>query len=385
MAEQYQSSDPQSGATTGPRYAPPQQPGPARKKSRVGFWIMTSLAALFFISTVVLFLLLIVVATFKAGLPDMDGMGEDGGKKFIERTILGSGDNKILMLPVSGLIVDAPRGGLFRGPGMVASIRQQLKAARKDGAVKAILVNIDSPGGGITTSDVVHRMILDFKEATGRKVVALLGDVAASGGYYVASSADHIVAHPTTITGSIGVIMPLFGMEDLLTKVGLEPRPIKSAEKKDIAASYRALTEEERRLLQGIVDELYERFVRVVSAGFERRGHAISLEKLREELADGSIFTGEQAQANHLVDEIGYLDDAAAAARTLAGIQDARLILYRHKLSLTDLLLARSSVPRSVRIELGPWLPGLQAAPRFMYLWTAGQPVLASSARGNDR
>ena len=161
--------------------------------------------------------------------PGRNGVSVEGGgeeAQLVEQTIEGHGPNKILLVPISGLITDAPRSDLFRSePGMVASIHDMLRAARRDPQVKAVLLDIDSPGGGITASDVLYHELKEFHEQTGKEIVSVFDDVAASGAYYVASASQRIVAHPTAVTGSIGVIMPLFGAEDLFAKIGVTVAP----------------------------------------------------------------------------------------------------------------------------------------------------------------
>jgi len=264
---------------------------------------------------------------------------------------------------------------------MVSTIREMLRAARKDTHIKALILDIDSPGGGITASDVLRHELADFQEQTGVPIICLLGDVAASGGYYVASASQYIVAHPTTVTGSIGVIMPLLGIQDLLSKIGVESRPIKSAKLKDMASSFRAMSEQERKMLQDMVDEYHRKFVSVVADGFRLRQVQISRKEL-DKYCDGRVFSGKQALKLGFVDEVGYMEDALAAAYRKGNIQPSasRVITYYQQPGLLGLILARMSAPQPETLTVR--LEGLTTAdtPRFLYLWTIGQPRLQQSA-----
>ena len=170
---------------------------------------------------------------------------------------------------------------------------------------------------------MLYHELQEFHQDTNKEIVSLLGDVAASGGYYVAAASQRIVAHPTTVTGSIGVLMPLVGIEGLLDKVGVKVQPIKSGPMKDVGAMSREMTPEERAMLQGIVNEYYERFVTVVHNGMKGRNVAITLEKLKG-YCDGRVFTGEQAKQIGFVDEIGYFKDAVRATCDGRGSSRAR-------------------------------------------------------------
>ena len=250
---------------------PNAKPAPRPRKG-CGFWLLALLAVIFLGTTLLLFFALVAIISGTADL-EVKTVGTGPRAQFVEHTVKGKGDEKILLITVSGMITDMPYKSLVRSePGLVSTVHDMLAVAREDEDVKAVILGIESPGGGITASDVLYHHIATFREATGLPVVALLGDVAASGAYYVACSSEYIVAHPTTVTGSIGVIMPLIGIENLLQKIGVEPRPIKSGEMKDIGTAYRSMTEKEKRMLQEIVDEYLERFLSVVAEGFERRG-----------------------------------------------------------------------------------------------------------------
>ncbi|HLG28939.1 MAG TPA: signal peptide peptidase SppA, partial [Candidatus Brocadiales bacterium] len=234
----------------------------------------------------------------------------------------------------------------------------------KDDKLVAILLEIDSPGGGITASDTIYNHILKFKEKTKKKVVVYMKDVAASGAYYISMSADKIVAHPTTITGSIGVIMPLINIADLIERYGVKDKSITSGSIKDIGSPTKPMSEEEETVLKTIIDEMYMRFVTIIS---ENRG--MPVEEIKK-LADGRIYTGKQALDNGLVDQLGYMEDAVNITKELAGVTEAQIVKYQRPWHLSDLLRAAASAALSARrIEINvPYGPS-DGFPKLMYLW----------------
>ena len=220
-------------------------------------------------------------------------------------------------------------------PGRVADLLEQAA----DPAVKAIVVHVNSPGGSVVASDEIYHALLDFD----RPVVIWMGEVAASGGYYISCGGDYVFAHPDTLTGSIGVISQFLNVEDLLDEIGVDVVVITSGPRKDFGSLYRDMTEEEQALWQEITDEIYEEFIEVVS-----QARDLPLDELRE-LADGRIYTGRQALERGLVDELGTLDDAIAKAAELGGIEgDPRVVELQPVPSFLDLLSGlqtRSAVP----------------------------------------
>lgn len=387
MDSQYPSVQPVDAPTPGAPAQPPQPPPPAAppKKSRTGclLWIVGGLAVLFFAFTVLLLIGFVGLLTSRGGT---DVLAESAGEEaqLVEQTIQGRGPNKILLVPISGLIADLPRSDLlWSEPGMVASIHNILRAARRDPQVKALLLDIDSPGGGITASDVIYHELKEFHEQTGKEIVSVFDDVAASGAYYVASASQRIVAHPTAVTGSIGVIMPLFGMEDLFGKIGVKARPIKSGPMKDIGSVFRDMTPDERQMLQAIVNDYYDRFVGIVLDGMKARGVKITREELVK-YCDGSVFTGERAKQIGFVDEIGYFEDGVRAACDLAKIKrdETRVVAYRRKPGLLATLLARSSAPPAQGLALRLGGRAADETPRFLYLWSVGEPALQLDITG---
>jgi protease-4 len=286
-----------------------------------------------------------------------------------EETVEGKGKAKILLMDVSGVLSDET-GSLVLGTPpprvpIVARVREELQKAEEDDAVKALIVRINSPGGTITSSDLIYREIDTFKTRRKIPVVAVMMDVAASGGYYAALAADTIVALPTTVTGSIGVVMLTVNAQGLMEKIGVAPLAIKSGEMKDAGSPFRSLTAQERAVFQSVIDQMYGRFVGLIA-----RSRKIAEDRVRT-FADGRIYTAEQAKALGLVDEIGYMDDVVAVARKAAGIEEARVIMYQRPKDYRANFYSASPAP----------VPGLETSlqqltalvsgsgPRFLYLW----------------
>jgi protease-4 len=254
----------------------------------------------------------------------------DGQAAYDEKVVSSESraEGKIALIDLEGILSSDHHESLFGSrESAVVSFVEKLKKAEADGDVRAVIVRIDSPGGDVTTSDILYNELKSFRERTRRPVVAAFMGLAASGGYYVASACDRIVAHPTTITGSIGVIALHVSLTGLMDKIGVKVDAIKSGPRKDTGSPFRDLTDEDRKILQGLIDQYYQRFVRVASEG--RRGR-LSEAEVRA-LADGRIYTASQASEAKLVDRVGYLKDAADEAKALAGIKAARLVMYSRK------------------------------------------------------
>ncbi len=235
--------------------------------------------------------------------------------------------DKVLMIDIDGTISSALETGfLAREKSVVARVFERLERAAADPLVKAVILRLDTPGGEVTASDIVYHEILRFKERTRVPVVALMMSVAASGGYYIASACDVIVAHPSTLTGSIGVISIFPSVESLMAKVGVKVNVIKSGPSKDSGSPFRDMTEDDRKIFQGIIDEYYEGFLAVVAKG--RKGRIPEADLRR--IADGRVYTAPQALKLGLVDALGYFDDAFVRARDLASLKSARLVSYTY-------------------------------------------------------
>lgn len=254
--------------------------------------------------------------------------------------------DKVALLEVRGMIID------------VQPVIEQLGKFTKDDSVKAIVFRIESPGGGVSPSQELYREIQ--RSAEKKPVVASMGSVAASGGYYIASGVQKIYANPGTITGSIGVIAQFTNLEELFKKIGFRMEVVKSGAFKDVGNPGRAMTHDEREYLQKLLDNVHQQFVRDVA-----RGRRMPEEKVRE-IADGRIFTGEQAKDMGLVDELGGLNDAVDAAAKMAGITGEPKLVYpeKKKISLLDYLLDRSAETVAERIKESLELVLLRSLPR---------------------
>ncbi len=222
---------------------------------------------------------------------------------------LGLGGPAVGIVQIRGPIDDADQ------------FQHELDTFGRQGRIKALVVRIDSPGGGVAASQEIHACLTRYREETGRPVVASMGGVAASGGYYVACATDRIVANPGTLTGSIGVILTFANAEGLLSRIGLRFQSIKSGPMKDEGAFWRDLTEEERKVLQSMVDDVYEQFVDAVE-----EGRRIPREEILA-LADGRVLSGRQAFEAGLVDTLGDLSLAVDEARNLAGLRKSAPVL----------------------------------------------------------
>ena len=284
-----------------------------------------------------------------------------------EDTLSGTGEAKVLLMELSGTINDLDDDGLIERPNQVAHLKEELTKAADDPMVRAIVLRINSPGGTVTASDILYHEIRTFRERRKIPVVASIMDVGASGGYYVAMAADTVVAHPSSVTGSLGVIMLTLNAQGLMEKIGLEAKAVVSGPRKDMGSPFRAMTDEERTIFQGLIDAFYQRFLGVIKDGRPN----LSAETIRK-LADGRVYSGEQAKALGLIDGVGYLDDAISLAKEKAGVGDARIVRYRRAGQYRPNIYA-SLFPNPA--SLSPWnqlgLFGMVrgGTPQFMYLW----------------
>lgn len=276
------------------------------------------------------------------------------------QTGLTAAQPKIALVRLSGPISESLDTGLFGGSGITpAQVEGFLKRAERDPSVKALILRVDSPGGTVAASQAISESIKRFKEKTKKPVVISMGDVAASGGYYISLFADKILAHPGTTTGSIGVIALLFSIEELLKNLGIQPEIFKSGKYKDVFRGLRPLSDEERALLQQYVDEFYEQFVNAVA-----EGRKLPVERVRE-LATGQVYSGAQALQLGLIDQLGGLEDALSVARSLANAPDATVIEYRPRTpGLLELLFGQTSPSRAI-------ISGAELKPEVLYLLRA--------------
>ena len=270
-----------------------------RKRILLGLVAIIGLLAFFFV-------LLFVIGQYVSG---------SGSRKF-------SFGDKIAVVEIRGLITQSQ------------GIIEELHQFNDDEGVKAIILRIDSPGGGVGPSQEIYREVLKIKSNKKKKVITSMGSVAASGGYYIASASDLIVANPGTITGSIGVLMEFTNIEELFRKIGIKGVVLKSGEHKDIGSPFREMTPEEKRLIQSVIDNVHQQFIQAVADGRK-------IDRLKvAQVADGRILTGEQAKQLGLVDQLGNLQDAIDTAAKMVGIEGKPLVLYpKKKFSLLELLV----------------------------------------------
>ncbi len=294
-----------------------------------------------------------------------------GNGELQETTISGEGTDKVLLIDISGALTTSKDSGIFSEPSHPARLKEILTKAQKDKHVKAIVLRINTPGGTVTSSDILYHELEEFKQKRKIPIITSIMDVGASGGYYVAMASDAIYAHPSTITGSIGVIMVTVNAEGLLEKVGLQPSAIVSGPKKSMGSPFRSMNDDEREIFQDVIDRLYARFLTVVENGRPN----LSKGKIRE-LADGRIYTADLAKDHGLIDEIGYLDDAIERAKEDAELTDAQVVTYSRKSPDTHQnMYSQYKAPAVGQIgfpsmNVNTVLGLLQGgAPQMMYMW----------------
>ncbi|EGB14934.1 signal peptide peptidase SppA, 36K type [Pseudodesulfovibrio mercurii] len=287
-----------------------------------------------------------------------------------EYVVDGEGPGKIALIHLRGFLSTEPAQGMLRSqPSAVQELVNNLKLAEADDQVGAVVVAIDSPGGTTTASDVLYHELTAFKQRTGKPVVAAMFDVAASGGYYAALPADWIVAHPTTITGSVGVVFMRPKLNGLMDKVGVDVEVSKSGRDKDMGSPFRPTTPEEEALFQGIIDDMAARFYALVQE------HRHLTPAHLETVKTARVFTASQALSIGLIDQIGYVQDAFAKARDLAGLDpECKVVTYRRDMYPDDnpyntLDSAEPYKPSLLGVDAGFVLP-----PRagFCYVWEGG-------------
>jgi len=328
---------------------PSPQPAPQGNKGsgwRIFWGIITGLSML---GNVMLFLMLIGV-----GIVAFSGIGE---QKYTEEVIEdGPRSAKIAIVSIDGIIDEK----------QAQEVYWQLKEARADKAVKGVIIRVDSPGGTISGSDQIHNEIMKYRDDTNQPAVAFMQGVAASGGYYSSVACNEIIAEPTAITGSIGVIMEYLVLQQLLEdKLGINPIVVKAGSKKDWPSPFKIPTDEQLQYMQQrIIDPAYDRFVKVVVDG--RSG--LTETDVRR-LADGSIYWADKALEEKLIDGIGYLDNAIEETKSLAGVKKAQIVEYKKPFSIADLLSAKTNV--SLKIDRRTLYE--ISVPQALYLWTGPQ------------
>lgn len=329
-----------------PTYEPPQ------RRAKFSLWRIFSSVLLVLSILANLFLILVVLAM--ATMISPASMGD----ALIESTLVeGNRHEKIATIHIDGII-----------DGRTSDwVQKQLETAEKDPLIQGLIVCINSPGGSVSASDQIHYAIHRYKERTGNPVLAFMQSMAASGGYYSAVACDTLMAEPTAITGSIGVIMNHLVIKDMLEeKLGVKPVVIKSGRRKDWPSLFSETTDEQRQYLdERIIQPAYQRFVQLVSEG---RREKLTETEVRE-LADGSIFTAPDALSNNLIDDIGYFEQAISKLSERIGLAKPTVVEYREKFSMWNLLGAQSNPSGNIRTDVLEKL----LIPQVMYLWD-GRP-----------
>lgn len=274
--------------------------------------------------------------------------------------------NRVAIVDVGGVISSGQESPFAWGLTTVADVKEKLDRAAGDRHVRAVVLRINSPGGEVSASDALYRQVQGFRRETGKPVVACLMSMATSGAYYTALGADRVVATPTNVTGSVGVITRWLNVEGLFDKLGLSARVIKSGEKKDIGSPTRPMTPEEREILDEVTEQMFDRFLDTV-----RENRPRMTEEDLEIISDGRIVTAQQALELKMVDRVGYLEDALAEARRLAGIKEATIILYQARPGYNANIYAqradRADLLAQAAAQLLRWRD-----PAFLYLWCPG-------------
>jgi len=277
--------------------------------------------------------------------------------------------DKILLIPLSGIISSSSSRGAFSSQdNLVEVLGMQLDKAKKDKHIKGLILTVNSPGGAVTASEIIYHKIAKFKKEKGVPVVVLMGDVAASGGYYISMAGDKIIAHPTTITGSIGVISMFFNLQGLFGKIGVDVVTLKTGAMKDVGSFARPMEPEEKAYIMVILEQMYGVFLdRVLSNRTE-----LTREELLK-LADGRVFTASQALEAKLIDQIGYFEDAVSAVKEKGNFSEASVVAYEwpwnHKYDVYSAAAPGRPIDINLlKLDLGT-LDSI-GRPGFYYIWT---------------
>lgn len=284
--------------------------------------------------------------------------------------------DRVAVIDVTGMIMNARVPGLLsEGENPVSIFREELRHAAKDKHVKAVVLRLNTPGGAVAASDMMYRDLLDFKQATGKPVVVVMMDVAASGGYYLACAGDYLIAYPSTVTASIGVIFQTMSVKPALSSIGIHAEAITSGPNKDAGSPLSELTEGHRAVYQSMVDTFYDDFTGIVRSA--RLGISESDFK---EVTDGRVVTGRRALEVGLVDALGDLDDGFAKAKALAGLTDASLIRYHRPLEYVGSPYVRggdrqpeanATQVNLLQLNMNGSLGGMPSS-SFYYVWLPG-------------
>ena len=287
----------------------------------------------------------------------------------LKETVLeGEGTEKILLIDLQGMInnqKDQAFTGATTALGMVEQVREIISKAAKDDDIKALLIKINSPGGTVTASDIILHELVAYKKKYEIPVYVHVMDLAASGGYYIALAGDEIIAHPTSLIGSIGVIALKVNMENLMEKIGVDWEVVKSGDKKDFMSPFRSFTVEERKLFQNTIDNFHIRFVTIIA---ENRKE-LDINEVKP-LADGRVYDSKQAMDLKLIDGIGYISDTVERVRVKLENPDLKVVTYQRQGDYKSNLYSISPQPPTfnlINLDLG--LDKSTLSPYFLYFW----------------
>jgi len=331
-------------------------PIPKRKRN-IGLWITICILGVLLFFSIIMNLASSVGSAFQPGEFGRSG-GIDEFPSLVERWSYGQGRTKAARIPLQGMIFRQEAVGLF-GPRVdkIHDLISQIRMATHDSAIRAIILEVDSPGGAITPSDEIYRELRRFKESgENRIVIAFTRDMMASGGYYAAMSADWIIAEPTAVVGSIGVIMQSINFQRLTDDLGIRDVTIKSGSNKDLLNPFREVNVEQVALLQTVIDSMYTRFVGIVQASRSIPEDALA------ELADGRIFTADQAIEVDLIDQIGYWDDLVRQTAEMLEVEEVKFVRYHRETDFFTMLTQG-------RVGLNPAAVLKWQLPQIMFLW----------------
>jgi len=277
---------------------------------------------------------------------------------------------KIAIVDVEGMLLNAKTGGFLQPQeNKVSLFVQELESIAKDSEIKAVILRVNSPGGTVTASDIMYEELLRFKKMTKLPVIVSTQEVTASGAYYVSCAADEIVAEPTSVIGSIGVLFETFNFTGTMQKIGMSADAIKSGPFKDMGSPFRPTRPDERAIMQGMVDEYYARFVAVVNA----RKKLSPPNEIKA--TDGRVFSGVQAVDLGLADRVGTLEDAIDVAKQKAGVKSAKIIMFKRPYGYGGSIYASSPLPPAQSQSMTLDVPGMRnmLPTGFYYLWTPGE------------
>ena len=302
-------------------------------------------------------------SSLDSGFSDEGAYGRDEYPDLTEVWSSGSADTKVVRIPIRGFITLSSSDTLFGKTMSPTSVAlSAIRRATLDYDVKAIILDVNSGGGGITASDIVYHALMKFKESDpDRKVVAIFGDVAASGAYYIATAADYIVARPTSVTGSLSVIMQSINIYELAQKIGIQDVTITSGDNKDMMNPLKQVNPAQQALLQTVIEQMHARFVEVIMIG---RGLT---EAEVTTIADGRIFTALQAKEFDLIDQIGYYEDAQDVCAELLGVEDIKVYRYEEAFDWKTIFSVSNGLDFSNLLGLK------NSASPFLYHWEPGK------------